>query len=147
MPGCFDAHSARLIERAGFPVAYLSGFGTSATRLGLPDLGLMSFREMADQAAAVAGAIEIPLIADADTGYGDAMNVRRTVRAYARAGVAAIQLEDQVWPKRCGHTAGKRVLPLDEALGKQRAGGRVPQPVHLAEQHHSTRDRDRGLVQ
>ena len=123
-PGCFDALSARLIEQAGFPVAYLSGFGTAAT-LGFPDLGLVSFREMADRAATVADAISIPLIADADTGYGDVENVRRTVRTYARAGVAAVQLEDQVWPKRCGHTPGKRVISLTEATRKIGAAAEV----------------------
>jgi 2-methylisocitrate lyase-like PEP mutase family enzyme len=116
-PGCFDAHSARLVERAGFPAAYMTGFGTAASRLGLPDLGLVPFEVMADQAAALAGAISIPLIADADTGYGD---VARTVRTYASAGVAAIQLEDQVHPKRCGHTAGKQVVTVEEAVDRIR---------------------------
>jgi 2-methylisocitrate lyase-like PEP mutase family enzyme len=111
-PGCFDAHSARLVEKAGFPVAYMTGFGTAASRLGLPDLGLVPFEVMADQAAAIADAISIPLIADADTGYGD---VAKAVRAYASAGAAAIQLEDQVHPKRCGHTAGKQVVSAKEA--------------------------------
>lgn len=121
VPGCFDAFSARLIERAGYGAAYLSGFGVSATALGLPDLGLLSFGEMADRARAVAAAVRIPVIADADTGFGSAANVYRTVRAYAQTGVAAVQLEDQVSPKRCGHTSGKAVVSLDEALEKLRA--------------------------
>jgi 2-methylisocitrate lyase-like PEP mutase family enzyme len=116
-PGCFDAHSARLVEQAGFPAAYMTGFGTAASRLGLPDLGLVPPEVMADQAASLAGAISIPLIADADTGYDD---VARTVRTYASAGVAAIQLEDQVQPKRCGHTAGKRVVSAEEAVARIR---------------------------
>ncbi len=121
VPGCFDAFSARLIEGAGYPAAYLSGFGVSATALGLPDLGLISFAELADRARAVASCLRIPLIADADTGFGGPLSVHRTVRAYTRAGVAAVQLEDQVAPKRCGHTAGKEVVPLGEMLEKLRA--------------------------
>jgi 2-methylisocitrate lyase-like PEP mutase family enzyme len=120
-PGCYDAFSARLIERAGFEVAYMTGFGTSASVLGLPDTGLISFAEMAGHAAHIAATLGIPLIADADTGYGNAINTYRTVRAYARAGVAAIQLEDQVSPKKCGHTKGKAVVPVGEMVGKVRA--------------------------
>ncbi|GAB4260565.1 MAG: isocitrate lyase/PEP mutase family protein [Deferrisomatales bacterium] len=120
VPGCYDALSARLIEEAGYPAAYLSGFGVAAS-LGLPDTGLMGFREMLDRAAAVADAVALPVLADADTGYGNAVNVYRTVRAYAKAGLAAVQIEDQVWPKRCGHTQGKAVVPLEEAVGKIRA--------------------------
>ena len=121
VPGCFDAVSARLIERAGCAVAYMTGFGSAASLLGLPDAGLMDFSEMSGQAARLAGAINIPLIADGDTGYGNAMNTYRTVRTYARAGVAGIQLEDQAWPKKCGHTQGKALIPLPEMLGKLRA--------------------------
>jgi carboxyvinyl-carboxyphosphonate phosphorylmutase len=121
IPGCYDAFSALLVSRAGFPAAYVSGFGVSASALGLPDRGLMSFREILDRVAAIAAAVEIPVIADADTGYGSPLNVYRTVREYARRGVAGIQLEDQEWPKRCGHIEGQQVLPLEDAVAKIRA--------------------------
>jgi len=120
-PGCFDAFSGRLVEQAGFPAAYMTGFGTSASVLGLPDTGQISFAEMATHAGNIASSLRIPLIADADTGYGNAINTYRTVRAYARAGVAAVQIEDQVAPKKCGHTRGKAIVPLGEMLGKVRA--------------------------
>lgn len=120
-PGCYDAFSARLVQRAGFDAAYMTGFGASASVLGLPDTGYMSFAEVLNQARNMAAAIDIPLIADADTGYGNAMNVLRTVRAYAQAGIAAVQLEDQVAPKKCGHTKGKAVISLPEATAKIRA--------------------------
>jgi 2-methylisocitrate lyase-like PEP mutase family enzyme len=120
-PGCYDAFSARLIEQAGFPIAYMTGFGSSASVLGLPDTGLISFAEMAGHARNIAAALRIPLIADADTGYGNAINTYRTVRAYAQAGVAAVQIEDQVAPKKCGHTQGKQIVPLGEMVGKIRA--------------------------
>lgn len=120
-PGCYDAFSARLIERAGWSVAYMTGFGSSASVLGQPDAGLMDFSEMAAHAANIAGAIGIPLIADGDTGYGNALNTFRTVRSYARNGVAAIQLEDQHAPKKCGHTPGKVLVPTAEMVGKLRA--------------------------
>jgi len=120
-PGCFDAFSGKLVEQAGFQAAYMTGFGTSASVLGMPDTGLISFAEMATHAGNIAAALRIPLIADADTGYGNAINAYRTTRAYARAGVAAIQLEDQVAPKKCGHTKGKQIVPLGEMLGKLRA--------------------------
>lgn len=120
-PGCYDAFSARLIERAGFEAAYMTGFGASASRLGMPDAGLMTFSEMVGCAGDIAAALGIPLIADADTGYGNPINVRRTVRSYARAGVAAIQLEDQESPKKCGHTPGKRVIPAGDMVQKLRA--------------------------
>ncbi len=121
VPGCYDGVSARLLERAGFPAAYLSGFGVAASALGLPDTGLMCFAEMAERVAAVAAAVGIPVIADGDTGYGGVGNVQRTVRRFARAGAAAVQIEDQVWPKRCGHTPGKQVVPLPEAVARVRA--------------------------
>lgn len=120
-PGCYDAFSARLIEQAGFRAAYMTGFGTSASVLGQPDTGLISFAEMAGHARNIASALRIPLIADADTGYGNALNTYRTVRAYAQAGVAAVQIEDQVAPKKCGHTQGKAIIPLGEMVGKVRA--------------------------
>ena len=120
-PGAYDAWSARLIEQAGFPLCYLTGFGASASHLGAPDIGLMTGAEMADLAARVAGAVSVPVIADADTGYGNALNVRHTARAYRRAGVAAMQLEDQEFPKRCGHLEGKQVVAVGEMVSKIKA--------------------------
>lgn len=120
-PGAYDCLTARLIEQAGFPAIYMTGSGISNTLLGRPDLGLVSMKEMADKVAYMADAVEAPILADADTGYGNALNVIRTVRAYERAGVAAIQLEDQGFPKRCGHFEGKQVIETDEMVGKLRA--------------------------
>ncbi len=121
MPSCFDALSARLIERAGFPLAFMSGFAVSASRLGLPDTGLISYGEMLDQGRNVCGAVSIPVIGDGDTGYGNALNVKRTIEGYARTGFACVMIEDQVAPKRCGHTRGKAVVPRGEALARIRA--------------------------
>jgi 2-methylisocitrate lyase-like PEP mutase family enzyme len=121
VPGAYDALSARLVERAGFPAVYMTGFGVSASRLGLPDLGFAGLAEMAEQARSLASAVSIPLIADADTGYGNALQVRRTVQQYELAGVAALHLEDQVAPKRCGHLAGKQVVPAEEFTGRIQA--------------------------
>ncbi|WP_437928461.1 isocitrate lyase/PEP mutase family protein [Sorangium sp. So ce291] len=121
MPCCFDALSARLIEQAGFSLTFMSGFAVSAARLGAPDTGLISYGEMVDQARSICGAVSIPVIGDGDTGYGNAMNVKRTVRGYAQAGLACVMIEDQVAPKRCGHTRGKQVVPRDEALTRVRA--------------------------
>src|SRR5689334_129337 len=122
MPGCYDALSAKLVAAAGFNVAFMSGFAVSAARLGLPDTGLISFSEMLDSVrSCVSGAGAIPLIADGDTGYGNALNVQRTVLEYARAGAAAVMIEDQVSPKKCGHTRGKQVIARDEARMKIRA--------------------------
>jgi carboxyvinyl-carboxyphosphonate phosphorylmutase len=121
VPGAYDGVSARLVERAGFPAVYMTGFGTSASRLGLPDLGYAGLAEMADHARNLAAAVGIPLIADADTGYGNALGVRRTVQAYEAAGVAALHIEDQVAPKRCGHLRGHQIVPLEEFAGKIRA--------------------------
>ncbi len=121
MPCCFDALSARLIERAGFPLTFMSGFAVSAARLGLPDTGLVSFGEMRDQARDICGAVSIPVIGDGDTGYGGPVNVKRTVREYARAGLACVMIEDQLWPKRCGHTRGKQVVGFEEAVTRIRA--------------------------
>src|SRR5437879_3624022 len=113
-PGAYDALSARLIAQAGFPAVYMTGFGTAASVLGQPDVGLLTMSEMVSRAAALAAVIgERPLIADADTGYGNPINVRRTVHEYERAGVAAIHIVDQVWPKKYGHLEGKQVIPLD----------------------------------
>jgi carboxyvinyl-carboxyphosphonate phosphorylmutase len=117
-PGCYDALGARLIEEAGFPAAYMTGFGSAASRLGRPDIGLMSLTEMVDNAHRIAEAVDIPVIADADTGYGNSINVIRTVREYEAAGVNAIHLEDQVMPKRCGHMEGKLVVPAGEMAAK-----------------------------
>ncbi len=121
MPCCFDALSARLIEQAGFDLTFMSGFATSAARIGQPDLGLMSYGEVLDQARNITDAVNIPLIADGDTGYGNAMNVRRTVAGFAKAGAAAVMIEDQRAPKRCGHTPGKAVVGRDEAFDRIRA--------------------------
>jgi len=115
MPCCFDALSARLVECAGFPLTFMSGFAVSATRLAAPDTGLISFGEMLDQGRGICQAVSIPVIGDADTGYGNPMNVRRTLECYARAGFAAAMIEDQVAPKRCGHTRGKQVVSRAEA--------------------------------
>ena len=120
-PGAYEGISARLIEAHGFRAVYLTGAGTAATVLGQPDLGLTTLTEMATHAAHVAGCISLPIIADADTGFGNALNVVRTVREYERAGVAALHLEDQVFPKKCGHIAGKQVIPAKEFAEKIRA--------------------------
>ena len=121
MPCCFDALSAKMIEQAGFGVTFMSGFAASASRLGQPDLGLMSYAEVVDQARNITDAIAIPVIADGDTGYGNAMNVRRTVEGFAKAGCAGILIEDQLAPKRCGHTPGKDVVGRDEAFDRIKA--------------------------
>src|SRR5438093_4793701 len=102
IPGAYDGVSAKLVERAGFPAVYMTGYGTSASRLGLPDLGFAGLAEMAENVRQIAAAVRIPIIADADTGYGGPLAVQRTVGVYEAAGVAALHLEDQVWPKRCG---------------------------------------------
>jgi 2-methylisocitrate lyase-like PEP mutase family enzyme len=121
VPCCFDALSGRLIEQAGFRVTFMSGFAVSATRLALPDTGLVSFSEMLDQGRSILEAVSIPVIGDADTGYGNAVNVWRTMENYARAGFAGIMIEDQSAPKRCGHTSGKAVVSRSEALARIRA--------------------------
>ena len=120
-PGAYDGFSARLIEAAGFKAVYMTGAGTAASHLGQPDLGLATLTEMATHAAHLASCVSIPLIADADTGYGNALNVVRTVREYERAGVAGLHIEDQVAPKKCGHIAGKQVVPAQEMADKLRA--------------------------
>ena len=121
MPCCFDGLSARLIERAGFPLTFMSGFAVSATRLGLPDTGLISYGEMVDQGRNICEAVSIPVIGDADTGYGNPVNAKRTVHGYASAGFACVTIEDQLAPKRCGHTLGKEVVSRTEALARVRA--------------------------
>jgi 2-methylisocitrate lyase-like PEP mutase family enzyme len=121
VPGAYDGISARLVQRAGFPAVYMTGYGTAASRLGLPDLGFAGLAEMADHARNMAAVVDIPLIADADTGYGNALNARRTVQTYEAAGVAALHIEDQINPKRCGHLTGHQVIPRGEFAGKIRA--------------------------
>ena len=121
MPCCFDALSAKLIEQEGFALTFMSGFAASASRIGAPDLGLMSYGEVENQVANICGAVSLPLIADGDTGYGNAMNVRRTVRGLHRAGAASVMIEDQLAPKRCGHTPGKAVVSREEAFDRIRA--------------------------
>ncbi|MBK7983528.1 MAG: isocitrate lyase/PEP mutase family protein [Candidatus Competibacter sp.] len=116
MPGCHDALSAKLVEQAGFPTAFMSGFAVSAVRLGLPDTGLISYGELVEQGRNICGAASIPLFGDGDTGFGNPLNVRRTVEGYARAGFGCIMIEDQIMPKRCGHTQGKAVVGREEAF-------------------------------
>ncbi len=120
-PGAYDALSARLVEQAGFDVAYMTGFGTTASLLGRPDVGLLGQAEMVDNARRMAAVLDVPLLADADTGYGNPINVIRTVREYEQAGVAGLHLEDQVLPKKCGHLAGKVVVPVEDMEAKIRA--------------------------
>jgi methylisocitrate lyase len=121
VPGAFDALSAKLAERAGFEAVYMTGAGTVNAVAGLPDIGLLSLTEVASNAGYIANAVRIPVFADADTGYGNALNVMRTVRTYEQAGLAGLHIEDQVSPKRSGHVAGKECVPLDEMVGKIRA--------------------------
>ncbi len=120
-PGAYDALSARLVAQAGFDAVYMTGFGASASLLGQPDVGLLSFAEMADQARRLAEAVDVPLIADADDGYGNPINVARTVRAYEAAGAAGLHLEDQLSPKRCGHLEGKQLIAAGEMVEKVHA--------------------------
>ena len=121
MPCCFDGLSARLIERAGFPLTFMSGFSVAAARLARPDTGLLSYGEILDQGRSILEAVTLPVIGDGDTGYGNALNVERTVEGFAKAGFAAIMIEDQLAPKRCGHTKGKEVVTRDEAMVRLRA--------------------------
>ena len=120
-PGAYDGFSARLIEAAGFPCVYMTGAGTAASHLGQPDLGLATLTEMANHAGHLASCVSLPVIADADTGYGNVLNAVRTVREYERAGVAGLHMEDQVAPKKCGHIAGKQVISTQEFCDKIRA--------------------------
>jgi 2-methylisocitrate lyase-like PEP mutase family enzyme len=121
MPCCYDALSAKLIAQEGYELTFMSGFAASASRIGAPDLGLMSYGEVVDHVRNITDAINIPLIGDGDTGYGNAMNVRRTVTGFAKASAASIMIEDQLAPKRCGHTPGKAVVGRDEAFDRIRA--------------------------
>lgn len=120
-PGAYDALTARIIEQAGFLAVYMTGFGTSASLLGRPDVGLLTMSQMVDNARRIAQAVDVPVIADADTGYGNALNVIRTVQEYELAGVSAIHIEDQVMPKKCGHMENKQVIPATEMAEKIQA--------------------------
>lgn len=121
LPGAYDALSARLVQAAGFPAVYVTGAGLANSSLGVPDIGLVTATELRDHVARIAEAVDVPLVVDADTGFGNAINVGRTVRQLERAGAAALQLEDQVFPKKCGHFAGKAVIPADEMVQKVHA--------------------------
>ncbi len=127
VPGCYDALGARLIEQAGFDAAYMTGFGSAAGLLGRPDVGLLGLSEMVDNARRITAAVDLPVIADADTGYGNQINVIRTVQEYERSGVAGIHLEDQIMPKKCGHMENKRVVDREEFVGKIRAAASARQ--------------------
>lgn len=120
-PGAHDALTAKIIEKTGFPAVYMTGYGQAASHLARPDVGLLTMSEMVARAAAIVEAVEIPVIADADTGFGNAINVMRTVREYEKAGVACIQLEDQLMPKKCGHMLGRQVVSKEEMVGKIKA--------------------------
>ena len=126
-PGCYDGLSARVLEEAGFQAGFLGGFSVAAARLGLPDLGLLSYGEMIDQACSVCAATSLPIIGDADTGYGNPINAERALLGCAQAGLACVMIEDQVWPKRCGHTVGKEVVDRSEAVQRIRACVRTRQ--------------------
>src|SRR5678816_2858786 len=125
VPGCYNALSARILAEVGFPAVYMTGYGTSLSLLGMPDAGLATMTEMHLNARYIAGAVSVPVIADADNGYGNAINVIRTVREYVGTGVAGIHIEDQAIPKRCGHVAGRQVIPIEEAAGKYRAAAQA----------------------
>ena len=129
VPSCFDALSARMIADAGFGFTFMTGFGVSASRIGEPDLGLISYGEIAGAVRDICAAVPIPVIADGDTGYGNALNVERTVKGYAAAGAACVMIEDQVAPKRCGHTRGKLVVDRTEAVDRIRAAVRAREQV------------------
>jgi 2,3-dimethylmalate lyase len=120
-PGAYDALTARLIEQAGFPAVYMTGFGTAASLLGRPDVGLLTLTEMVGNARRIAQVVDVPVIADADTGYGNPLSVIRTVREYEAAGVSAIHIEDQILPKKCGHMENKQVIAASEMAEKLRA--------------------------
>ena len=120
-PGAYDCLTARIIQNAGFPAVYMTGAGTSVATLGYPDLALATMSEMVGNAADIAATVDVPVIADADTGYGGILNIQRTIRQYQRAGVAGVHIEDQEFPKRCGHLDNKRVIGIDEMVGKIRA--------------------------
>ncbi|MEK9672048.1 MAG: isocitrate lyase/PEP mutase family protein [Rhodospirillaceae bacterium] len=125
VPGCYNALSAKILEKVGFPAVYMTGYGTSLALLGMPDAGLATMTEMHLNARYIANAVDVPVIADSDNGYGNAINVIRTIREYIQTGVAGVHLEDQIIPKRCGHVAGRQVIPMEEACGKYRAAADV----------------------
>ena len=120
-PGAFDCITARLVDTAGFPAVYITGSGVSMSALGAPDVGLMSYGEILDRVQRIADVVSIPVIADADTGFGGPLNIMRTVRDFERAGVSAIQIEDQAWPKKCGHEPGRVIVPAAEMVGRIKA--------------------------
>ena len=135
VPGAYNPLVARIFERHGFEAIYAGGYAAAAATYGLPDIGLLTQSEMAEHVARIVESVQVPVIADADTGYGDLANVARTVRAFERAGAAAVQIEDQVFPKRCGHLEGKQVIPGDEMVRKVRAAlgaRRDPETVIIA---------------
>jgi 2-methylisocitrate lyase-like PEP mutase family enzyme len=121
VPGCYNALSAKILDKVGFPAIYMTGYGTSLSLLGMPDAGLATMTEMHQNARNIANVTAAPVIADSDNGYGNAINVVRTVKEYIQTGVAAIHIEDQIIPKRCGHVAGRQVIPIEEAVGKYQA--------------------------
>lgn len=124
-PGSYDVVSALAVQKAGFDAVYMTGYGVSASLIGRPDLGLISLKEMADHAYNIANTISVPLIADADNGYGNELNMERTIELFEKAGVSAIQVEDQVSPKKCGHFADKQVISFEESVQKVRAAVRA----------------------
>ena len=126
-PGAYDALSAKIIEAVGFDAVYMTGFGTAAGVLGLPDIGLVTMTEMVENAKRIADSVSLPLIADADTGYGNHLNIVRTIQEYEKAGVDGIQIEDQISPKRCGHMEGQKIVPVSEMVTKLRAASEVRQ--------------------
>ena len=121
VPGIYDALSAKIAQQVGFEAVFHTGYGTAATLLGVPDIGLVSFSEMKERVSNICNSIDIPVVADADTGYGNSLNTMRTVKDYIRSGASGRILEDQVWPKKCGHMKGKAVIPLDEMESKIKA--------------------------
>ncbi len=121
LPGCYDALSAKLIEKSGMKAGFMSGFCVSSSKLGMPDTGLISYTEMQDQVRNICNITSIPILFDGDTGWGNAGNIFRTVRGYADAGAAAVMIEDQTWPKKCGHTKGKDVVGINEAKSRIKA--------------------------
>lgn len=131
LPGVFDGFSTRLVAKMGYPAAFITGSGVSESRLGQPDLGIMGLDENVAAARAISACTDMLLLADADTGYGNAVNVHHTVRAFEQAGVAGVMLEDQVWPKRCGHMKGKEVIPADEMVQKVRAAADARRDPHF----------------
>jgi 2-methylisocitrate lyase-like PEP mutase family enzyme len=137
MPCCFDGISAKLIQQCGYSLTFMSGFAVSAARLGLPDTGLISYAEMLDQGRNICAAVNIPVIGDGDTGYGNTVNVKRTVHGYIQAGFAGIMIEDQRIPKRCGHTIGKEVVEREDAFLRLRA---------VIEARDEARDRGEDIV-